>query len=51
MRSFSLDSDPDGLWIINGPLGIHEALRVEFYSEDSSDNGKSVGYDYMLEEM
>jgi hypothetical protein len=48
---FVKDSDPDGLWIVNGTVGIHEALRVEVYSEDSSDNGKSIGYDYMLEAM
>jgi predicted nucleic acid-binding Zn-ribbon protein len=48
---FVKDADPDGLWVVNGVVGIHEALRVEFHSEDSSDNGKSIGYDYMLEAM
>lgn len=42
-------SEPDGLWIIPGAVGIHEALRVEVYSDTSE--SKAIGYDYMLEVM
>ncbi|MBA7499965.1 hypothetical protein ES704_02717 [subsurface metagenome] len=41
--------DTDGLWIVNGTVGIHEALRVEVYSD--TDESKAIGYDYMLEAM
>jgi hypothetical protein len=42
-------SEPDGLWIISGVLGIHEALRVEVHS--STNEEVAIGYDYMLEAM
>lgn len=41
--------DTDGLWIVNGTVGIHEALRVEVYSD--TNESKAIAYDYMLEEM
>jgi len=50
-QSFNAASDPPGLWVINGTLGIHEALRVTLESNDAADNGKSVDYDCMLEAM
>ncbi|MBA7586680.1 hypothetical protein ES708_28685 [subsurface metagenome] len=40
---------PPGLWIINGTIGIHEALVVKLKSSSSSDNGKAISYDYSLE--
>lgn len=42
-------SEPDGLWIISGVLGIHEALRVEVYS--TTNESVAIAYDYMLEVM
>jgi len=48
---FTRGTDPDGLWIINGTVGIHEALRVEVESNNAADNGLAVNYDYMLEAM
>jgi hypothetical protein len=50
-QSFNAVTDPPGLWIINGTLGIHEALRVTLQSNDAADNGKTVDYDFMLEAM
>jgi hypothetical protein len=50
-QSFTKGTDPDGLWIVNGTVGIHQALRVELYSNNAADNGKYVEYDYMLEVM
>jgi len=50
-QSFNAATDPPGLWIVNGTLGIHEALRVTLQSNDAADNGKSVDYDFMLEAM
>jgi len=50
-QGFVTGTDPDGLWIINGTVGIHQALRVELYSDDPADDGAAVDYDYMLEEM
>jgi hypothetical protein len=50
-QSFNAVSDPPGLWLVNGTVGIHEALRVTLQSNNAADNGKSVDYDYMLEAM
>jgi len=50
-EDFNKGTDPDGLWVVNGTVGIHEALRVEVQSNRAADNGVAVDYDYMLEEM
>jgi hypothetical protein len=50
-QSFTKGTDPDGLWIVNGTVGIYQAIRVELKSNNAADNGKAVDYDYMLEEM
>ncbi len=50
-QSFDPSSDPPGLWIINGTVGIHEALRVTLQSNSEDDSGEAVGYDYLLEAM
>ena len=48
-QNFTKGTDPDGLWIVNGTVGIHEALRCEVYS--NTDESKAIDYDYMLEAM
>jgi hypothetical protein len=50
-QSFNAVSDPPGLWLVNGTVGIHEALRVTLQSNNTDDNGKSVDYDCMQEAM
>jgi hypothetical protein len=50
-QAFTQSTDPDGLWIVNGTLAIHEVLRVEVESDNAGDNGRQVDYDYMLEAM
>ena len=50
-EEFTKGTDPDGLWIINGTVGIHEVLRVEATSSKAGDNGAAIEYDYMLEAM
>jgi len=50
-QDFAKDTDPDGLWIVNGTVGIHEVLRVTAQSDTVGDDGKSIDYDYMLEAM
>jgi len=50
-QSFTQGADPDGLWVVNGTVGLHEALRVELQSDNAADNGKAVDYDYILEVM
>jgi len=50
-QPFNAATDPPGLWVINGMLGIHEALRLTLQSNDAADNGKAVDYDFMLEAM
>ena len=50
-EDFNKGTDPDGLWVVNGVVGIHEALRVELQSNRAADNGVALDYDYMLEAM
>ena len=50
-QAFDATSDPPGLWIVNGTVGIHEVLRVTMQSNNAADNGRSVDYDYTLEAM
>lgn len=48
-QAFDATTDPPGLWIVNGTVGIHEVLRVTLQSNNAADNGQAVDYDYMLE--
>jgi len=50
-QSFDASTGPPGLWVINGTVGIHEALRVTLQSNDANDNGKAIDYDCMMEVM
>ena len=50
-QNFNAGTDPPGLPIINGSWAIHGVLRVTLQSNDATDNGKAVEYDYMLETM
>jgi hypothetical protein len=50
-QAFNATSDPPGLWVVNGTVGIHQVLRVTLQSNDAADNGKAVDYDYSLEVM
>ncbi len=49
--TFTVGSDPDGLWLINGTLAIHAVLRVELESDNPGDNGKPVSYTAVAENM
>lgn len=48
---FNAATDAPGLWIVNGTVAIHEAIRVTLQSNDAADNGKAVDCDYLLEAM
>jgi len=48
---FDTGSDPPGIPVINGSWALHNILRVTLQSNEVTDNGKSVDYDYMLEAM
>jgi hypothetical protein len=50
-QAFDATTDPPGLWIVNGTVGVHEVLRVTLQSNNAADDGKAVDYDYMLEAM
>ena len=50
-QTFNAAIDPPGLWLVNGTIGIHQALRVTLQSNDAADNGQAVDYDYLLEAM
>jgi len=50
-EEFDKGTDPDGLWIVNGTVGIHEALRVEAETNKAADDGAAIEYDYILEAM
>ena len=46
-QNFVQGTDPDGLWIINGTLGLSSPLRIELYSNNALDDGLQVEYEYM----
>ncbi len=48
-QDFTIATDTDGLWIVNGSMGIHEALRVEV--ESDTNESVAISYDYSLEAM
>ena len=48
---FNAATDPPGLWLVNGTIGIHQILRVTLESNDPADDGQEVDYDYLLEAM
>ena len=50
-QPFNAAIDPPGLWIVNGTVGIHQALRVTLESNDAADNGQAVDFDYFMEVM
>ncbi len=50
-EDFNKGTDPDGLWVVNGTVGIHDSMRVELQSNRAADNGVALDYDYMLETM
>jgi len=50
-QAFDATTDPPGLWIVNGTVGIHDILRVTLQSNNAADNGQVVDYDHMLEAM
>jgi len=44
-------TDPDAIWVIDGPVEITGVLRVEVQSNDALDNGRAIAYKYALEDM
>ena len=50
-QTFDATTEPLGVWVVNGTVGIHEVLRVSLQSNNAADNAKAVHYDYMLEAM
>ena len=50
-QTFTKDTDPDALMLINGTLAILADLRVEMHSDDALDNNVTVPYSYILEDM
>jgi len=50
-QNFTRGIDPDGVLIITGTIGVHEAVRVEVQSDTAADNGLAISYDYFTELM
>ena len=49
--TFDATADPPGIPIIDGPMQIHEALRVTLQSNNALDDAKAVHYDYMIKAL
>jgi len=49
-ETFIQGTDPDGLWIINGTVGIAEQIRVEIFSNNALDDGLQIDDDLLIEE-
>lgn len=50
-QTFTVAADGPALWIVNGTIGIHDILTVTAQSNNAADNGKTIGYSYVLEAM
>jgi len=44
-------TDPDAIWVVDGPVEITGVLRVEVQSDTVADNGLDIAYKYALEDM
>lgn len=49
-QTFIQGTDPDGLWVINGTVGISEQLRVEILSNSPLDDGLQIDDELLIEE-
>jgi hypothetical protein len=49
--AYTKGTDPDGICLISGTIGVHEVVRVTAQSNTAADDGKGIDYDYMLETM
>lgn len=49
--TWTVGTDPNGIWVVTGTLEISGVLRVEVQSDTAGDNGKSISYKYDLEDM
>ena len=49
--TWTVGTDPDGIWVVTGTLEISGVLRVEVESNNAGDNGKAITYKYDLEDM
>lgn len=50
-QNFVVGTDPDGCWVVNGTVGIHDVLRVTCQSNNAADDDKAIAYTAMLEAM
>lgn len=49
--TWTVGTDPDGIWVVNGTLEISGVLRCEVESDTVADNGLAITYKYDLEDM
>jgi len=49
--TWTVDTDPDGIWVVDGTLEITGVLRVEVQSDTPADNTLPITYEYDLEDM
>ena len=47
-QNFTVALDGPGLWIINGILAVYGTLIVTVQSNAVADNGKAIGWEYIL---
>ena len=49
--TWTVGTDADGVWVVNGSLEITGVLRVEVQSDNASDDALAITYKYDLEDM
>ena len=49
--TWTVGTDPNGIWVVTGTLEIDGVLRVEVQSDTAGDNGLAITYKYDLEDM
>lgn len=49
--TWTVGTDPGGIWVVDGTLEITGVLRVEVESDTVADNTRAIAYKYDLEDM
>ena len=50
-QDWVVGTDPDSIEVVDGVLGVHEAVRCEVYSDAGADDAFALPYDYFTEAM
>ena len=50
-QTFTVGTDANGVWVVNGTVEIYDTVRVEVQSNTPGDDGRAISYTVALEDM